>query len=302
MHAPRPVDAHFHGLFDSDFAWDAPIVLSADEMPAGMLVPEAAGAIRVDDARTLQSSLDTTVESFFEAHGFALLASPSAVDDWSFEATDTPQTSAGLRTFQAEVAQLIRERLLPNHRLEIYQSVPVRRGADAAIPEYATGVHQDYGLTPDDLCESLEAFAGAALSDWWRSTFERDEVAGFMMIDIWRPLHLERPLRHMPLALCEPGSVLPEDCVPVRYLGITPTGRPANQLCLRFQPTQRWWYYPDMTSDELLAFKLFQTFKGREGPTVDCCFHAAFEDPLAAPDEPPRRSCEHRVSVFVLRE
>jgi hypothetical protein len=136
----------------------------------------------------------------------------------------------------------------------------------------------------------------------WRWRFDQDDVEGFLVIDLWRPAYCEGPLRHMPLAVCEPHSVRFADCVPLSLLDITPTGRTTSQLGMRLHPGQRWYYYPGMACDEVLAFKNYQYFKKDPEPKVEACFHVAFEELGAPADVEARQSCEHRVSVFFLKD
>jgi len=42
--------------------------------------------------------------------------------------------------------------------------------------------------------------------------------------------------------------------------------------------------------------------KSDPAPRLDTCFHSAFEHPETPQDAPLRQSCEHRVSVFLLKE
>jgi len=70
---------------------------------------------------------------------------------------------------------------------------------------------------------------------------------------------------------------------------------------LRHNPDQRWYYYPGMTTGEVLAFKNFQCFKDDARPTLRTCFHSAFEERGAPAHAAPRQSCEYRVGVFFLK-
>jgi len=56
-----------------------------------------------------------------------------------------------------------------------------------------------------------------------------------------------------------------------------------------------------MTADEVLVFKLFELRKGEEPQRFRACLHCAVEDPSTPPDAKPRQSCEHRVSVMLLK-
>jgi hypothetical protein len=109
------------------------------------------------------------------------------------------------------------------------------------------------------------------------------------------------PLRHMPLAVCDPTSVRRPDLVSTRITGLTPTGRPGNSLSLRYDPGHRWCWYPGMTTDEVLVLTLIHIDKTDDGSPLRACFHSAVTDPHAPEGGEPRQSCEHRVGVFHLR-
>jgi hypothetical protein len=162
-------------------------------------------------------------------------------------------------------------------------------------------VHQDFGLTPDDYAEAVACWAPPGAVEGWRAGWAREGVEGHMVIDFWRTTNMGEPLKHMPLALCEPASVDLADVVPTGMLNFAPSGLPTSNLGLRHATSQRWWVYPDMVEDEVLAFKLFDARKDDAAPVVRGCFHAAFEHPDTPETARPRQSCEHRVSVWLLR-
>jgi hypothetical protein len=56
-----------------------------------------------------------------------------------------------------------------------------------------------------------------------------------------------------------------------------------------------------MKPNEVLVFKLFQLMRNEQDQSYRACFHTAFEDPTTPADAQPRQSCEHRVSVILLR-
>jgi hypothetical protein len=198
------------------------------------------------------------------------------------------------------VEQIIRRRLFPEARLEIWQPpAVVRRGRDTANT-YANGVHNDFGLKADDYQENLAAFTSHEVARRWRDRFDADDVIGFSNIDFWRPTNMVAPLRHMPLAVCDPDSVRREDLVATRISGLTPTGRPGNPLSLRYDIGHRWCWYPGMTTDEVLVLTLIHIDKTDEGAPLRTCFHSAVADPDAPDSVEPRQSCEHRVGVFHL--
>jgi hypothetical protein len=248
--------------------------------------------IQIRDGRALQANGASEAELFAE-NGFVLLSHVTAVRDWD----DVPAL------FCDEIEQIIRTRLLPAKRIEVQQRPnPMRRGRGTANPQYANGVHSDGPLTAELYAENVRAFAGDQAHDWWLERYRRDEVVGFMSIDFWRTTNMSGPLRHMPLALCAPGSVERSDFVPMAFFGIAPDGNKSHHLALRFDPGHRWYFYPEMTGDEVLAFKLSEFWKDEPDAHPQNCFHSAFRDPDAPADAEERQSCEHRVGVLILRD
>jgi hypothetical protein len=256
--------------------------------------------VAIGDARALQADAASEA-AFFDRYGFILLNAPSLVDDWDCDQSDPANPIA--THYMAEVEALIRTRLLPHRAIEIRQPPRVlRRGPGTDNPAYGAGVHQDYGLTVDDFELSVAAFTTPEIGRQWRARFERPDVAGFMMIDFWRTAGMTGPLEHMPLAVCDPASVDHADVIETALDGIAPSGKTTHHLSLRYNPEQRWYHYPRMTSDEVLVFKQFQVMRDDPRAPLATCFHSAVANPDASADAPPRQSSEHRVSVLLLRE
>jgi hypothetical protein len=86
------------------------------------------------------------------------------------------------------------------------------------------------------------------------------------------------------------------------FIGIAPDGQTTHHLALRYNPAQRWYFYPEMTGDEVLAFKLCEFWKDEPDARPQNCFHTAFVDPATPADAEERQSCEHRVGVLILKE
>lgn len=281
--------AQLNGFFPSDFVARGRFSAAVGAPPPGVpFFPP----IEIHDARALQTGAESEAARF-EAHSFVLLPHATAVRDWDKDVA---------ALYLPEVEAVIRRRLLPGRRVEVQQSpFLLRRGRGTNTPFYANGVHQDYGLTPDDYEKNVGAFAGAEAARWWRGRFDRDDVAGFMAIDFWRTTNMAEPLRHMPLALCDPTSVAADDVIPTALTGIAPEGRESHHLSLRFNAGQLWYHYPLMTGDELLAFKIFQCWKDGEAGFASC-FHSAFADRDTPADAEQRQSCEHRVGVLLLKD
>ena len=124
---------------------------------------------------------------------------------------------------------------------------------------------------------------------------DADRLIGrhFVNINLWRPV---RPVERMPLAVCDASSVARGDLI--RTLIGEREESPAGQLAgfnLAYNPNQRWYYYPDMQPDEVLAFRLFDSEMDRPHLTA----HTAFEDPNSRPGAPTRLSHEVRTIAFL---
>jgi hypothetical protein len=203
--------------------------------------------------------------------------------------------------YAPEIEEIIRTRLLPGKRLEIQQrGSPLRRGRGTTTPQYAGGVHSDGPLTAELYGANVGAFASKEAQQWWLNRYQRDDVVGFMSIDFWRTTNMKGPLRHMPLALCAPNSLERSDILEMEFKGIAPEGRITHHLALRFNSGQRWYFYPEMTGEELLAFKLCEFRKDDPAFRPQNCFHSAFREPDAPANAEERQSCEHRVGVLIL--
>ena len=304
------VDARLNSLFEPGFTSAERVLMDArGETPTRGVLPEAP-LVAIRDGRELQGqarrSRSFTEARFFEEHSFVLLDHTSAVRNWDIDPAVPTDDTEITRIYFPEIASIIRERLLPGVRVEIPQ-VPylLRRGPDTPNPFYGQVAHQDYGLGADDYEENVAAYGSDEAGVAWRRQYDRDEVIGFLVINFWRTVYMDEPLRHLPLTICDPYTVEPDDVISTGLTNFTPTGRPSNQLGLRHNPEQRWYYYPGMTTGEVLAFKNFQCWKSDLRPKLRTCFHSAFDEPH--PPHPPeeaseRQSCEYRVGVFFLRD
>lgn len=300
------VDTRLNSLFEPGFVSVDRVLMDAKGVDATPGVLREAPTVTIRDGRELQSlaqeDASFTEAGFFDEHSFVLLDHTSAVQNWDPDPEVAPEDTEISTIYYPEIATLIRERLLPGHRLEI-PPVPylLRRGPETPNPFYGTVVHQDYGLSADDYEENIAAYGTDEGAQAWRRQYDRDEVRGFLVINFWRTVYMDEPLRHQPLTICDPYSVEPDDVLSTGLLNFTPTGRPSNQLGMRYNPEQRWYYYPRMTTGEVLAFKNFQCWKG-EPPTLRTCFHSAFDEPEPPEQASERQSCEYRIGVYFLNQ
>lgn len=110
------------------------------------------------------------------------------------------------------------------------------------------------------------------------------------VINLWRPI--KGPLRDTPLAMADGTSVADSDLVASDL--IYPTRR-GETYSVTYNPAHRWFYFPEMTVDEALLLKCYDSAtdgRTRFGP------HTAFTDPTTPHDAPRRESIELRALVF----
>jgi hypothetical protein len=129
----------------------------------------------------------------------------------------------------------------------------------------------------------------------------------FIAFSLWRVL--PPPPQDMPLALCEGGSVRDDEGTPnvkvdvdeipsgdALYAPIEGEENMAAATIFHYSPDHRWWYFPDMTPDEVVFIKFYDSAHGKAWR----CPHTAFRD-LSRADACPRRSIEYRAFAFFDR-
>ncbi|HEU4620146.1 MAG TPA: CmcJ/NvfI family oxidoreductase [Gammaproteobacteria bacterium] len=142
----------------------------------------------------------------------------------------------------------------------------------------------------------VSAPTAAAFAERSRPRDDERPLRRFAHYNVWRVL--TPPPQDVPLAVCDAGSVAPEDLVPADAVFDEP-GRPEwsfEGLVVRFNPAHRWFYYSGMAPDEALVFKTYDSDPGapRQVP------HSAFDDSTCPTGVPPRTSIEMRAIAYWL--
>ena len=116
----------------------------------------------------------------------------------------------------------------------------------------------------------------------------------FIAFNAWRVL--SPPPQDVPLTLCDMRTITEEDLIPADAIFDAP-GMPEwsfEGYLIRHNPKHRWCYYSDMTPDELLIFKSYDS----EAQPLQCVPHVAFNAPDCPSGTPPRESIEVRGYAF----
>ena len=212
-----------------------------------------------------------------DREGFVLLQSPTGVTDFydseNFRETYDPEIE-GLVRRQTGASEVV----VFDHTIRV-QSDDKRR--EKKVRETVKLAHNDY--TEKSGPQRVRDLLGPQEA-------ARRLTHRYAFYNLWRPI--AGPVLSLPLALCEAGSVEAQDWVVADLVYADRVGEIYN---LAWSRGQRWWYFPRMTTDEILLFKCFDSARdGRARFTP----HTAFDDPTTPPGAPPRESIETRVVAF----
>jgi hypothetical protein len=213
-----------------------------------------------------------------DREGFALVRHPTAVRDF--------YSDKEVRDIYYPAAEAFLRATLRADRVFIFDHTVRRRveGADdvrgAGPRQPATRVHVDQTdlSGANRVREHLPAEAEELLK------------GRVQVINLWRPIR--GPVRDAPLAMCDGTTVAKGDLVASDL--IYPNRR-GETYSVKYNPNHRWFYFPEMTPDEALLLKCYDSAddgRTRFGP------HTAFTDPTTPVDAAPRESIELRALVF----
>jgi len=216
-----------------------------------------------------------------DRQGFELRRSPTAVRDLNADTAVETQ-------YYPEIEALLRA-VTGANRVVIFDAT--RRsdaGTGAANRDGARGpasrVHVDY--TEKSGPQRLKDMVGAA-----EAARLADAGARIVQINVWRPIR--GPVARSPLALADALSVRPQDLIATDQVFPDRVGEIYH---LAYDPGQRWYYAPAMTTDEVLLIKGWDSLDdGRARFTP----HSAFDLPNTAESAPPRESIEVRTMAII---
>ncbi len=239
--------------------------------PKSTALPEP-HQVPIFDARLIAQNFS------LDREGFALVRHPTRVknfhDDEEVRAVYYPAAEAFIRaTLKADRVVIFDHTV--RKRVEGAADI---RGAGPRQP--ATRVHVDQTVVSgaNRVREHLPEEAEALLK------------GRVQVINLWRPIR--GPLRDSPLAMADGTTVAADDLVASDL--IYPNRR-GETYSVKYNPGHRWFYFPEMTLDEALLLKCYDS--ATDGRTRFAP-HTAFVDPTTPADAPLRESIELRTLVF----
>lgn len=239
--------------------------------PKTTALPES-HQVLVFDARLIAGGIS------LDREGFALVRHPTIVrnfyDDKEVRNVYYPAAEAFLKaTLKADRVFIFDHTV--RKRVEGAADV---RGAGPRQP--ATRVHVDQTETsgPNRVREHLPEEADELLK------------GRVQVINLWRPIR--GPVKDAPLAMCDGQTVAASDLIASDLIY---PNRSGETYSVKYNPDHRWYYIPEMTADEALLLKCYDSATDGRTRFVP---HTAFIDPTTPPDAPPRESIELRMLVF----
>ncbi len=235
----------------------------------------------------------TADEAFtLDTHGFALGHHTTDITDW--EANYGPDTPYATQVIAVAKAMTGADLVVPMGGMVRSSGL-----TNAAVQPPAGEAHVDF--TTKSARMIAERIYNAARPDG--AGYDR-----FICFSLWRAL--SPPPQDMPLALCDGRSVRDDEGTHNTKIDVDvlPTGdalfadvpgeeNMAAATIFRHSPDHRWWYFPDMTPDEVIFIKFHDSDHTRTWRAP----HTAFRD-TSRPDARERRSMEYRGVAYFTRD
>ncbi len=228
--------------------------------------------VPIFDARLIASSIS------LDREGFALVRHLTAVNNFVDDKEVTTVYYPAAEAFIRATLKADRVFIFDHTIRKRVEGAPDIRGAGPRQPATRVHVDQTAASGRNRVREHLPDEAEELLK------------GRVQVINLWRPIR--GPLRDAPLAMCDGQTVVHDDLVASDL--IYPNRR-GETYSVKYNPNHRWFYFPEMTADEALLLKCYDSAadgRTRFGP------HTAFIDPTAPADAPPRESIELRTLVF----
>ena len=223
-----------------------------------------------------------------DEHGFFLGSHHTDITDW--ERNYGPETP-----YAAEVCDVAKRLCGADLVVPMGGMVRDSRMTSATVQPPAAEAHVDFTQ------RCAERIAGAI---YRKARPEGPGYRRFIAFSLWRAL--SPPPQNMPLALCEGRSVRDDEGTHNTKVDVAeiPEGdalfapiegeeNMAAATIFHHSPDHRWWYYPDMTPDEVIFIKFYDS----DHRTAWRCPHTAFRD-TSRPDARERRSIEFRAIAY----
>lgn len=195
-----------------------------------------------------------------------------------------------------------------NVRISGSNAERLANGKGATVQQPLGVVHGDY--TAKSAPRRLAALAnrsassndvrgeGAVLEETLVNSAIVTKSRRYAIINLWRNIDRDNSVETNPLACIDAQTVSAEDW---RTLQIHYADRVGENILPCFSESHKWVYFPQMTHDEVLILKQWDSAGGfaQNKPEIEkvhstCCLHSAFLEPRGLTDKTTRQSIEVR--------
>ncbi|BAT54681.1 hypothetical protein NOS3756_36530 [Nostoc sp. NIES-3756] len=194
-----------------------------------------------------------------------------------------------LQVYYPEAEQLLKQ-LTGATRVVIFdhtlRNAELMKQGNNNIKEPAKRVHNDF-TAKSGYTRARRELAARSIDD---SEIESLLQQRFAIINVWRGI--ADTIQESPLALCDAGSIAPQDLVAGDLVYRDRTG---ETYAVTYNRDHQWYYFPQMHRNEAIFIKCFDS---AEDGTARFAAHTGFDDPTSPIDAPPRESIELRTFVF----
>ncbi|GAX16620.1 hypothetical protein FisN_23Lh251 [Fistulifera solaris] len=195
-----------------------------------------------------------------------------------------------------------------NVRISGSNAEKLANGKGATVQQPLGVVHGDYtaisaprrllGLASGSASSNDIRDEGAVLEENLVKSAVSTKTRRYAIINLWRNIDRDNPVETNPLACIDAQTVSAEDW---RTLQIHYTDRVGENILPCFSGSHRWVYFPQMTHDEVLVLKQWDSAGGlaQSKPDLEkvcstCCLHSAFLEPKGLAEKTTRQSIEVR--------
>ncbi|USW50650.1 Putative glutathione S-transferase, Thioredoxin-like superfamily, glutathione Transferase family [Septoria linicola] len=233
-----------------------------------------------DDLKTMSVKSGWGQEWDVDKNGFTL-------KDWSPEYRGSWEDNKQVEeNFYPEVVEFLKKELGAKRVLVFDHTIRTKKNQQKALTDQTNTsqrapvrlVHCDY------TSESAPLRVKQLLPDEASNLLTR-RVA---FVNVWKPLN---KVEENPLAMCDVKSTPPEDFFKL-YLRYK--DRTGENYVMRHSDRHQWYYFPDMTKDQSILLKTYDSDTNR----AQFVGHTAFDDPTSPKDAIARESCEIRTICF----
>jgi hypothetical protein len=276
--SPSALEVPIHYMVDTG---ETPVFHQTDS-PADRITMRGtreAHPMTIRNARLLPNDFSLDVE------GFAFAEHVTQVSDFYDDAQLTS-------VYAPELESLI-ARLTGATEVVVYDHT--RRSSDGAHREQ----HNWRDPVPLPHSDYTDRSAAQRMRDVFADDADDRLTRRFAIVNVWRSM--TGPIEQWPLAVCDARSVNDDlmhkivRSAPHRTEPSFEYSRSSETRHASYDANHRWFYFPQMTRNEALLFKNYDTL---QDGTARYALHSAFEDPTSPPDPAPRESIESRAFLF----